>query len=245
MPSILNIEELSMNAWPSLRSVLYDGWVLRFANGYTRRANSVHPLYPSHRDIEQKIRACEEVYRDEGLPVTFKLTPAALPPDLDHMLDSQGYSLVSPTSVQILDISRRPGATPAIRVAGALDDNWLASACAFNGLPERHRLTLEHMLRSLVPEACFASIRNEQAIVACGLGVVQDGHVGLFDIVTDPRLRRQGHGRALVQGMLDWGRQNGAHTAYLQVVPSNEPAIRLYAGLGFKELYRYWYRVGS
>ena len=34
------IEELTLNAWPSLRSLLFDGWVLNFADGYTRRAYS-------------------------------------------------------------------------------------------------------------------------------------------------------------------------------------------------------------
>lgn len=35
------IEELSMNAWPSLQTIMYDGWVIILADGYTKRANSV------------------------------------------------------------------------------------------------------------------------------------------------------------------------------------------------------------
>jgi N-acetylglutamate synthase len=37
------IEELALNAWPSLQPLLLDGSVVRFANGYTRRANSMNP----------------------------------------------------------------------------------------------------------------------------------------------------------------------------------------------------------
>ena len=74
---IRRLEELSLNAWPSLETILYDGWALRFAAGYTRRANSVHPLYPSLDDDEEKARLCLRLYRDRGLPAVFKLTPAA------------------------------------------------------------------------------------------------------------------------------------------------------------------------
>ncbi|MDB5085123.1 MAG: family N-acetyltransferase, partial [Bacilli bacterium] len=36
------IEELTLNNWQPLQTMLYDGWLLRFAGGYTKRANSVN-----------------------------------------------------------------------------------------------------------------------------------------------------------------------------------------------------------
>jgi len=73
--------------------------------------------------------------------------------------------------------------------------------------------------------------------------VLQDGCLGLFDIITDEGQRRRGYGRQLMQGLLAWGKQQGARSAYLQVMLNNPPALALYAGLGFREVYRYWYRV--
>jgi ribosomal protein S18 acetylase RimI-like enzyme len=80
-------------------------------------------------------------------------------------------------------------------------------------------------------------------VAACGLGVKQDRFLGIFDIVVNPRQRRQGCGKAVVEALLAWGKQEGARTAYLQVTAENEPARQLYAGLGFQEEYQYWYRV--
>ncbi|WMM30943.1 GNAT family N-acetyltransferase, cg3035/Rv0428c family, partial [Shouchella clausii] len=60
---IRKIEALSMNAQPALKTVQKGGWILRFANGYTKRANSINPLYPSCEELDRKIEACEQMYR--------------------------------------------------------------------------------------------------------------------------------------------------------------------------------------
>lgn len=54
------MEELSLNNWQPLSTLLYDGWVLRFANGYTKRANSIQPILYSTLELEQKNRCMRE-----------------------------------------------------------------------------------------------------------------------------------------------------------------------------------------
>jgi hypothetical protein len=59
------IEELTLNHWPSLQTLLYDGWVLRFAEGHTKRANSVNPIYTFKQPVDEKITQCEQLYSNQ------------------------------------------------------------------------------------------------------------------------------------------------------------------------------------
>ena len=103
---IRKIEELSMNAWSSLQTKLYDGWVLRFSDGYTRRANSVSPIYESTILLDEKIDFCEKEYGSRNLPTLFKLTTKSNPEGIDARLEERGYIRDNETSLRILDLSQ-------------------------------------------------------------------------------------------------------------------------------------------
>lgn len=48
------IEEISLNAWPSHKIELYDGWLIRFSHNYTHRTNSVQQVGASSIPVEEK-----------------------------------------------------------------------------------------------------------------------------------------------------------------------------------------------
>ncbi len=242
----LALEEISLNAWPALQTVVYDGWLLRFAEGYTRRANSINPLYPATRDLDAKLAFCEPLYHARGLPVIFKLAEGAAPPDLDAALAERGYDADAHTSVQRLDLARAVHAMPPdVEITPELTPGWLDAFTRLSDLSAHPRAVLPRILANIVPAHAYASLSADGRVVATGLGVAQAGYVGLYDIVTDPAYRGRGFGGQIVAGLLAWGGTNGATTAYLQVMLNNPPALRLYARLGFAESYRYWYRVRS
>lgn len=244
LPIIRTIEELSFNAWVALQTVYYDGWLLRFADGYTRRANSVNPLYPSFLASEQKIARCETLYAAHGLDVTFKLTPAVYPDNLDDLLAQRGYQKQAMTSVQTLSLSYVP--TPATDAALMLSQpnaEWLQAFCRLNSVTERHLPTMERMLTNVIPRCCFLTLHQRDEITAVGLAVLDGEYVGLLDIVTAPQWRNQGWGGQLLGHLLWWAKANGAQHAYLQVMLSNPAALHLYKKLGFAEVYQYWYRT--
>jgi len=64
--------------------------------------------------------------------------------------------------------------------------------------------------------------------------VVDEIHV--LNVAVDPVHRRRGIARLLMAELLERGRANGLSMATLEVRRSNEPALALYAGLGFRNV---------
>lgn len=247
MTDHLLLEEAALNAWPALQTALLGGWVARFANGYTKRANSATPLYTPDPApaLEEQIAACEALYKRWEQPTIFRL-PSFLPTTavLDQTLAARGYHTLDETLVQTLDldtvtVETRRGFLLLPRSEGL--DSWLNAFHALN--PARRDWdTHRQMLRRITGDLALAGIMADGELVGCGLGVVENGRCGLFDMVVDEKRRRQGYGRGLLNGLLAWAKQRDAHTAYLQVMVDNPAAQALYQSVGFQTAYRYWYR---
>ncbi|RCX20705.1 acetyltransferase (GNAT) family protein [Fontibacillus phaseoli] len=243
-PNHKMIEELALNNWPALSTLLYDGWVLRFAKGCTKRANSVSPLFGSSLDLEQKILECENIYAANQLPAIFKITPFIHPADLDNVLEQKGYQLIDVTSMQTMHLNNL--AEPrlhTVKIVEHVDEEWLEQFGRLDQASDRKLDTMREMLSNIKTPKGFILLYHDGQVVACGLGVIERGYIGLYDIVTDAARRNQGLGEQMILHLLKWGKANGARDSYLAVVANNDPALRLYSKIGFTEAYRHWYRV--
>lgn len=240
---IRQIEEAGLNAWPSRQQMLYDGWLLRFANGYTKRANSVMPVYESTLDVDEKIDYCEGIYRQMGLPPVFRLTPLAQG-KLDPVLEGRGYRKIDPTRVLTVTLADWDSPVPQEILVRELPlEQWMGVFSEISGSLVEKQPAHAEILRNIINPHLTAALEISGKWVACGLGVLERDWFGLFDIVTHPDYRQQGLGTQLVAGMLDWAKSQGALKSYLQVMENNAPALGLYAKLGYVDNYGYWYRV--
>jgi ribosomal protein S18 acetylase RimI-like enzyme len=244
--TIRQLEALALNALPSLETLFYDGWVLRFADGaggYPRRPNSIQLLYPSTLPLDEKIDYCEGLYWARGSKTVFKMTLGA-PTGLEAALRARDYVLDCPTSVKTLDLAGvDPQPDPGLEVVieTHLSDEWAADNARLHREDPARSVVINRMLKRLTVESAFFRVRRGGETVALGRGAVDQGWVGPYEIITDERFRQQGLGRQVMLHILKWGKDKGAHSAYLQVVAENLAAQRLYERLGFREQYRYWY----
>lgn len=238
------IEEASLNSWPAYQQLLFDGWILRFARGYTKRANSVTPLYSSSLPAAEKIAQCERLYAGQQLPAIFRLPSfSAESLELDRLLAQRGYRSLDRTLVWFTDAlpATAPTDGPALHLLPL--DAWFPIYQQFNVLRVEQQHLHRDLLERISSPLIYAALYQQGSPVACGLGVLEHELFGLFDIVTDPQQRRKGYGMQLVSQMLAWGKQHGACYAYLQVVDTNQAAQQMYAKLGFQNSYAYWYRL--
>ncbi|MCL2773265.1 MAG: GNAT family N-acetyltransferase [Oscillospiraceae bacterium] len=240
--TILMYEELSFNAHPALQTQFYDGWILRFANGYTNRANSVNPLYLSVLGLQTKIAECEKRYFSQGLPVVYKLTDGT-DPDIDSLLEQKGYTKVAPTYVMEMDLQDKEFSAGDCILTSCADDEWLNAYFSFGKYSDSVKMaTAKQILENVKCVIICGRIVKDGLSVACGSAVIERGYMGLFNIVVDEPQRGKRYGTEICESLLFAAKRLGARTAYLQVVQDNWKAINLYIKLGYKTAYSYWYR---
>ena len=76
---------------------------------------------------------------------------------------------------------------------------------------------------------------------AQGVAAYADDWVGFRGIEVAPEHRRQGLGRTIMAALTAWGAEQGATTAYLQVLGDNDAALAMYASMGFTTHHAYAY----
>ena len=242
--AVRRTEEHLMNSWPSLRTVMVDGWVFREAMGYTKRANSAMALHARGR-FSATLDEAQRFYSSAGSPTIFRLTPLA-GDEPDHVLADLGYGIADETIVMTTALVNVAPEDSAVTIAQDCTPTWEDGYADAHELSQEARHAHRAILDRIAPfSKAFATVWDNGRPVAFGLGVVERDHLGLFDIVTVPTARRKGIARKLVGGLMRWGVDKNATTAWLSMIADNEPAKPLYAQLGFRELYRYHYRISQ
>lgn len=243
---IRQVERCAFRAWPAAEVQECGGWLLRFADGVTHRANSVWPNH-SHGsvDLAQKLASVEAFYAARGRPAIFQMCLAAQPALLDGVLESRGYTRGRDTTVQVTSVAgiwaRLAEPRFAVTMSAECDNRWLTAYRDLEGTGHDGAARRGEIMRRIAPEAAYAIAWSGSVPCAVGSAVRDDGWLGLFNLSTHARYRRQGVARAVIRALIEWA-QDDASEVYLQVMHDNAPALALYRRLGFTSLYDYHYR---
>jgi ribosomal protein S18 acetylase RimI-like enzyme len=226
-------------AWPPLEREWLGAWALRFADGFTRRANSVLPLGDPGLPLEQAIVRCEAIFEAHGLPPSFQLRAGVTTPGLAPLLRARGYVPEHPSLVLAGPL---PDPVPDGRVShdDVPSEEWLGTWLAISRRSEPDALGLARALLAGVSRPrTFALVREDGRPLATALGTLSPGWLGLSCLAVREDARRRGIARSLLAALAAWA--PGTHRIWLEVEADNEPALALYRSLGLEQTGGYSY----
>ena len=242
LPAVRRLEELAFRGWPALETQDRAGWRLRFAGGYTKRANSINALGRNAQTDLSTLQKLEAAYRARGQVAVWRLSPLA-PPGMDDILAARGYRTIERSLMQVCPLQAGCAAAPEVHIHVQPTPAWIEAFCLHSPVRPEHRDVMRRMLAAIAAPAAFAFVEAEGRPLAMAIGAVEADHMGLFDVLVMQEARRRGLARKITESLYAWAWDHGARFAYLQVVATNQAAMPLYAAQGFRTVYEYEYRV--
>jgi ribosomal protein S18 acetylase RimI-like enzyme len=240
------IEDAALTASQPREQAIYDGWLLRYANGKAKRARSVNLIAAGERPLEEKLLHCADFYRRHEVPFILRLTPFSRPAGVDAALDRLGYVASEDTRVMVAPVAASWPTVPTVPgVEVELVDRAAFGAVLadLHGLdPERAAGERARFAHSVVDGVHLVIRDGARRPVACGSAVVDGDLAGIFGMVTASSHRGRGLATRILAELLSRARARECSTAYLQVEAGNTPARRAYSKFGFRDGYAYWYR---
>jgi len=252
---IATLDRVAAQTWRGTETESLGDWLLRAAEGFTGRANSVLTTGEPGMPLPEAAARIRRWYTARGLaPMASVSYPAGEPErnPLDRFLEGQGWTLRDEATVIVMIqqsavVVTRPPALP-VRLDEEPSADWLA-LYHFRGQPG-----LPPVARTILTSApwqAFASVRDGDRTVAIGriAGAGANGEpneerwAGLTAIEVDPDYRRRGLAAAVTTALIAHAAQRGAPRVFLQVEDGNQAALALYRRLGFSTHHAYHYRV--
>ena len=247
--NLMEIEQATRQIWPALEQKALPYGVLRYAQGVSRRSNSLSLFPECEAQREELIASAEIFFRDRQLDSIIRILDRKSKAScdfqaLDEMLEAQSYELQAPTKIMVMDVPSTPAHEASCVIEEIQLADWLKTWHEFSGQKSSNFAVHLKMMKNISNSHCFTVLKNEQGeILSCGMAVISGAGVGFSCIATAQQHRGKSYGQLLIKGLLDWGKNRQAAYAFLQVESGNSSAISLYEKLGFRELYSYWYRV--
>lgn len=237
----MTIEHAARYSWTAIEEKELPYGVLRFAHGYTRRANSMTVFGNTLIDSQELVDQCESFFSCHRQKAIFRIPPCLAAGKFDSFLDEGGYEIVGSSRVMSCVLEKR--SSLQINILNLNIKDWLDSFCEISTEDLAQREVHMQLLQRIKGRPYFACLENEAGEpICCAIAILFNGVVGIHNVATSSAYKRRQLATGLLNALLVWGKENHATHAFLQVNQSNTAAINLYTKMGFRTLYRYWYR---
>jgi ribosomal protein S18 acetylase RimI-like enzyme len=224
------MDTVAARAWPATETAPLGDWTLRYAGGFTRRANSVLVGGDPGMPVDEALAEVVRWYRERGLTPYLQLSDSS---PYAAEAAARGWPREADTLIRtapLAPLTLLPG--DPVTLSRTPDADWLA---AYHRTGDLADAALKVVTGG--PSVWFATMPG-----AIGRAVV-DGRWALFGAVeVIPSHRRRGLASAVMGALARRAAEEGATAAYLQVEADNAGARALYDRLGFSDHHGYHYR---
>jgi GNAT superfamily N-acetyltransferase len=236
---IIELEKLLNSTWSATEQVMHGEWLFRASGKYTMRANSVlpqgaPPFGEPEKNIDEAINDVITFYADRDLEPIFHL-PLPLYEELFNYLLAHGWKEKLRAQVQVVDIEvSEIHSDLVLEVSDTCNSEWLA-------------VQGDEKLLSLMDKthALYYILKKESTPVAVLRAGIRDDWAVISRLFVKPEYRGLKFSQELMCLVFRDLYSTGITKAALQVDISNQAAIALYKGLGFRKHHEYSYVIQS
>jgi ribosomal protein S18 acetylase RimI-like enzyme len=250
--AVADLERVMALHWRAPVAEPLGSWLLRSAEGFTHRANSVLAAGLPGLDLADAVGRARAWYSARSRPAL-----AGVPRPASEAADAAELTIVAEafaagagrvipqrgafvlTAAIAAVATARADAPEGLRVRlhPEPDAGWLA-LYRYRGEPLPPIATT---LLLSAPEQVFVSVVDGDRTVAVGRGSLGGGWAGITAVEVSAGYRRRGLARLVLARTASWAAQRGARSMFVQVGETNDAAVRLYESAGFTHHHRYDY----
>jgi GNAT superfamily N-acetyltransferase len=236
---IIELEKLLNSTWSATEQIMHGQWLFRASGKYTMRANSVlpqgaPPFGKPEKEINEAIKDVITFYSERDLEPIFHL-PLPLYEELFNYLIAHGWREKLRAQVQVIDIPvSEIDSDLVLEVSATCNSEWL--------LVQGDEKLLDIMDKT---QALYYILKKQDTAVAVLRAGISDDWAVISRLFVKPEYRGNKFSQELMHLVFRDLRSAGITKAALQVDLSNEAAIALYKGLGFRKHHEYSYVIQS
>jgi GNAT superfamily N-acetyltransferase len=236
---IIELEKLLNSTWSATEQIMHGQWLFRASGKYTMRANSVlpqgaPPFGKPEKEINEAIKDVITFYSERDLEPIFHL-PLPLYEELFNYLIAHGWREKLRAQVQVIDIPvSEIDSDLVLEVSATCNSEWL--------LVQGDEKLLDIMDKT---QALYYILKKQDTAVAVLRAGISDDWAVISRLFVKPEYRGNKFSQELMHLVFRDLRSAGITKAALQVDLSNEAAMALYKGLGFRKHHEYSYVIQS